>query len=186
MQTEDHNPAREPTGWDPATPFETVVAAHQRELLAHALRILGERTLAEDVLQETFLKAYRALTGLPEGSNIRAWLYRILVNTSYDKLDRQKTRQKAMESLRETAERQTTEVEETGLPEDVRRQVEDAIRSLPEKYRGALLLRSIQGLPYSGVAEALAIPETTARSLVHRGKGLLLPKLTHLLKDIDF
>jgi RNA polymerase sigma-70 factor (ECF subfamily) len=185
MQTEEQTPGREPAGWDPETPFETVVAAHQRELLAHALRILGERTLAEDVLQETFLKAYRALDGLPRGSNIRAWLYRILVNTSYDKLDRQKTRQKAMESLRETAE-QRTENEQTGLDEDVRRQVEDAILSLPEKYRGALQLRSIQGLPYSGVAEALAIPETTARSLVHRGKGLLLPKLTHLLKDMDF
>lgn len=189
MPTEEHKPEDNADAgaprWDPSTPFETVVTTYQRELFAHALRLIGERTVAEDVLQESFLKAYRAIGGLPEGSNIRAWLYRILVNTSYDRMDRQKTRQKAMDTLRDTAERQTKE-EETGLDEDVRQQVEDAIRSLPEKYREALLLRSVQGLAYGEVAQALEIPETTARSLVHRGKSLLLPKLNHLLEDMEF
>jgi RNA polymerase sigma-70 factor (ECF subfamily) len=60
--------------------------------------------------------------------------------------------------------------------------VERAIRGLPAKYRDALILRTVQDLPYAEVAEALDIPETTARSLVHRGKSLLLPKLAELMR----
>ena len=167
--------------------FEDLVREHQSELFATALRILGERTLAEDVLQDTFMKAYRALSGLKPGSNPRAWLYRILVNTSYDQLDRQKTRAGAMNRLiasHEEALERGNEVLKEEDQKDIRAHVEEAIRSLPPKYRDPLLLRSIQSLPYSDVAAALNIPETTARSLVHRGKRMLVPKLTHLMKDM--
>ena len=167
--------------------FEDMVREHQSELFATALRILGERTLAEDALQDTFMKAYRALSGLKPGSNPRAWLYRILVNTSYDQLDRKKTRTGAMNHLiasHEETQRGYDEQKEEDQ-EDIRAHVEEAIHSLPPKYRDPLLLRSIQSLPYSGVATALDIPETTARSLVHRGKRMLVPKLAHLMKDLD-
>ncbi len=184
--------------WDPETvpckempckemPFEAVVSRFQNELYATANRILGERTQAEDALQDTFLKAYRAMDSLKPGSNIRAWLYRILINTAYDQLDKAKSRTKALENLKtaEQTKQETSEVDQAERSRDLRTQVEDAIRTLPEKYRDALLLRSIQGLPYSGVASALDVPETTARSLVHRGKRLLLPKVSHLLSDLE-
>jgi RNA polymerase sigma-70 factor (ECF subfamily) len=176
--------------WEPgATAFDDVVTAYQRELFATALRILGERTLAEDALQDTFLKAYRALDGLDPGSNIRAWLYRILMNTAYDQLDRQKTRAKAMDSLREKeqsdpkAQKAPPEEYKEHSEADIRRQVEDAIRELPAKFRQPLMLRHIQGLSYSEVGESLDIPEATARTLVFRGKRMLLPKLKHLLEE---
>jgi len=175
--------------WEPGTmAFDDVVTEYQRELYATALRILGERTLAEDALQDTFLKAYRALEGLAPGSNIRAWLYRILMNTAYDQVDRQKSRAKAMDSLREKEESepraQKTPPEEykEHSEAEVRKQVEDAIKELPKKFRKPLMLRHIQGLSYSEVGEALDIPEATARTLVFRGKRMLLPKLKHLLE----
>jgi len=167
--------------------FEEIVRKHQDELFATALRILRERTLAEDALQDTFMKAYRALSGLKPGSNIRAWLYRILMNTTYDQLDRQKTRTAAMESLIASHKAAQRGFEEAGdeTRRDVREQVEAAIRSLPRKYRNPLLLRSTQELPYSEIASALKIPEATARSLVHRGKRMLLPKLSRLIEEMD-
>ncbi len=153
-----------------------------------AIRLLGERTRAEDALQDTFLKAYRAIERLKPGSNLRAWLYRILVNTAYDQLDRRKTRTRAFETMREQAERDELERRKgapPGADRELQQHVEEAIGSLPEKYRDALRLRSLQGLPYSGVAEVLGIPETTARSLVHRGKRLLVPKLQHLMGELE-
>ena len=167
--------------------FEEVVRDHQNELYATALRILGERTLAEDALQDTFMKAFRAMPALRPGSNIRAWLYRILVNTTYDLLDRQKTQARAMDSLLsgEQGVPRGYEESDSESQRELRARVEQAVRSLPAKYRDALLLRAIQGLPYTGVAEALGVPENTARSLVHRGKRLLVPKLSHLMKDLD-
>jgi len=172
--------------WDPAsTRFDDVVTTFQRELFATALRILGERTLAEDALQDTFLKAYRALDGLAPGSNIRAWLYRILVNTAYDQVDRQKTRAKVIDDLREQerpASPPDPSVPEGLDRENVLEQVEAAIRSLPGKYRDPLILRHIQGLSYAEMGEALDMPEATARTLVFRGKRMLLPKLKHLME----
>jgi len=170
-----------------SVPFEEVVENHQNELFATALRILGERTLAEDALQDTFLKAYKALPSLKPGSNLRAWLFRILVNTAYDQLDRQKTHTRAIDSLGAGLEADQRGYEDDADEErrDLRSRVEVAVRSLPAKYRDALLLRAIQGLPYSDMAEALDIPENTARSLVHRGKRLLIPKLAHLMQELD-
>lgn len=171
--------------WEPGvTPFEKVVAAYQRELYATAVRILRDRPLAEDVLQDAFVKAYRAIDNLPSGSNLRAWLYRILVNTAYDQIDRLKSRTKAMDDLRDQERADPRVVEPPSDPKDVDipAQVEAAIRELPQKFRDPLLLRHIQGLSYAEVGEALSIPEPSARTLVFRGKKLLVPKLKHLLE----
>jgi RNA polymerase sigma-70 factor (ECF subfamily) len=163
-----------------AVRFEEVVREHQNELFAAALRILGERTLAEDVLQDTFLKAFNAMASLKPGSNVRAWLYRILVNTAYDQLDRHRTHARALEVVAsgEPAVSRGYERDDADRRRELRGSVEAAVRSLPAKYRDALLLRTIQGLAYAEVAEALGIPENTARSLVHRGKRMLIPKLS--------
>lgn len=164
--------------------FEEVVGRYQNELFGTAIRILGDRALAEDALQDTFMKAYKALASLEPGSNVRAWLYRILVNTTYDLLDRQKTHARAMDAITAAREdelrRNRAGAEERR--EHLRRTVERAIRSLPAKYRDALVLRAIQDLPYTEIAKVLDIPEATARSLVHRGKSLLLPKLGELVR----
>lgn len=170
--------------WEPGvTPFEEVVAAYQRELYATAVRILRDRPLAEDVLQDAFVKAYRAIEKLPAGSNLRAWLYRILVNTAYDQIDRLKSRTKAMDDLRDQERADPRVAEPPADPQEsnVLSEVEGAIRELPSKFREPLLLRHIQGLSYAEVGEALDMPEPTARTMVFRGKKLLIPKLKHLL-----
>ncbi|MBN2489716.1 MAG: RNA polymerase sigma factor [Planctomycetes bacterium] len=160
-------------------PFEEVVREYEKALFGAALRIVGDRDLAEDVLQSAFLKAYNALPSLKPGSNLRAWLYRILVNTAYDHLERRKTYARALEAAasRAPAASRGYDESEADRQRELSRSVEAAVRSLPARYRDALLLRSIQGLSYAEVAEALGIPETTARSLVHRGKQMLVPKL---------
>jgi RNA polymerase sigma-70 factor, ECF subfamily len=167
--------------------FAEIVEQHQNELFAVSVRILGESGLAEDVLQDTFLKAYKALETLKPGSNTRAWLYRILVNTAYDLLDRQRTHARALTTLADETRTANRGYDENTTPDrkDLQDRVDEAVRALPEKYRDALLLRSIQGLSYAEVAEVLDIPETTARSLVHRGKRLLVPRLTPLMNEVD-
>ncbi len=171
--------------WDPATStFDELVATCHRELFATARRMTGERTAAEDALQETYLKAFRKLDDLPTGSNVRAWLYRILVNTIRDNERRAKTRNKVLETVKESHALKESDDPADDTTAYVRQEIEKAIRDLPEKYREVLILRAIQELPYPAVAEAVDKPLLTVRTLVHRGKKLLFEKVRHLVREV--
>lgn len=171
--------------WDPATStFDQLVASCHRELFATARRMLGERTAAEDALQETYLKAFRKLDDLPAGSNVRGWLYRILVNTIRDHERRATTRKKVLETVKESHALKESDDPADDTTAYVRREIEKAIRQLPEKYREVLILRSIQELPYPAVAEAVDKPLLTVRTLVHRGKKMLFEKVRHLVREV--
>jgi len=154
-------------------------------LYAAAMRMTRNRADAEDLVQETFLKAYRGFGGFQEGTNLKAWLYRILTNT-YINVYRAKKRRpeetdlddvedlylyKKLSSTDASALGRSAEDELFDLFTDD--EVKAAIEALPEQFRMAVLLADIEGFSYKEIAEILDIPIGTVMSRLHRGrKGL--------------
>jgi RNA polymerase sigma-70 factor (ECF subfamily) len=155
------------------------------QLYAAAMRLTRNPTDAEDLVQETLLKAYRAYGSFEAGTNLRAWLYRILTNTFINNY-RRDTRRPQESDLgdledvylyrrlrRETSTGPTSSAEEQLLDGLVEADVKDAIDSLPESFRMVVLLADVEGFSYKEIAEILEIPIGTVMSRLHRGRKAL-------------
>jgi len=184
---------------DLAGTFERVVLAYQDRLYTFALRLCGDRRDAEEVTQDAFIRAYRALLTY-DGERIRAlalrpWLYRITLN-----LARNRLRGRAGASLPLPEEHQDEEraavtplqAREDQGPEQVAERAElgdrlvAALNTLPPRYRTAIVLRHVAGLSYPEVAAALTLPTGTVKAQVHRGVALLRTAwLTHDTRTHD-
>lgn len=154
-------------------------------LYAAAMRLTRNAADAEDLVQETYLRAYRGFGGFEEGTNLRAWLYRILTNTFINSY-RAKQRRPDESDLAdvedlylyrrlgglETSQRgRSAEDELMDLVTDS--VVKEAIEALPEQFRMAVLLADVEGFSYKEIAEILDVPIGTVMSRLHRGrKGL--------------
>ncbi|MCB1016517.1 MAG: sigma-70 family RNA polymerase sigma factor [Acidimicrobiales bacterium] len=154
-------------------------------LYSGALRMTRNPADAEDLVQETYLKAYRAFGSFQEGTNLKAWLYRILTNTFINSYRAKKRRPDEsdlddVEDLYLYRRLGGLEAAETGrsaedelLDHVTDTQVKEAIESLPEQFRVAVLLADVEGFSYKEIAEILDIPIGTVMSRLHRGrKGL--------------
>jgi RNA polymerase sigma-70 factor (ECF subfamily) len=168
--------------------FEDQAMQFAPALYSAALRMTRNPSDAEDLVQETYLRAYRGFGGFTEGTNLRAWLYRILTNT-YINAYRAKQRR--------PDERELDDVEELYLyrrlealnpasgrsAEDelmdwfTEAEVKEAVESLPEQFRLAVLLADIEGFSYKEIAEILDVPIGTVMSRLHRGRKALERKL---------
>ena len=154
-------------------------------LYGAALRMTRNQADAEDLVQETFLKAYRGFGGFEEGTNLKAWLYRILTNT-YINIYRSKKRRPDETDLAEvedlylyrrlgglegaTAGRSA---EDELLELFTETEIKEALEALPETFRMAVLLADVEGFAYKEIADILDIPIGTVMSRLHRGrKGL--------------
>ena len=158
-------------------------------LYSAALRMTRNPADAEDLVQETYLRAYRGFGGFKEGTNLKAWLYRILTNTFINQYRSAKRKPDQVdlddvEDLylyrrlggREAAmagRSPETEVLES-MPETA---VKEAVESLPEQFRMAVLLADVEGFAYKEIAEILDIPIGTVMSRLHRGRKLLQKRL---------
>ncbi|MGI8663109.1 MAG: sigma-70 family RNA polymerase sigma factor [Acidimicrobiales bacterium] len=154
-------------------------------LFAAAMRMTRNRADAEDLVQETFLKAYRGFGGFEEGTNLKAWLYRILTNT-YINTYRAKKRRPEESDLDDVEDLYLYRKLSSGDAAALGRSAEDelferftddevkgAVEALPEQFRMAVLLADIEGFSYKEIAEILDIPIGTVMSRLHRGrKGL--------------
>jgi RNA polymerase sigma-70 factor (ECF subfamily) len=158
-------------------------------LYAAALRMTRNAADAEDLVQETYLKAYRGFPGFEEGTNLKAWLYRILTNT-YINTYRAKKRRPEESDLEDVEDlylyRRLGGLELAGLgrsaEEDLLEsytddEVKSALESLPEQFRMAVLLADVEGFSYKEIAEILDIPIGTVMSRLHRGRKGLQKKL---------
>ncbi|NOX29077.1 MAG: sigma-70 family RNA polymerase sigma factor [Actinobacteria bacterium] len=157
---------------------------HMQGLYTAALRMTHKPADAEDLVQETYLKAYRAYGGFTEGTNLRAWLYRILTN-SYINQYRAKQRRPDETTLGDNDDFFLyRRVDELGSL--VGRSAEDelfgwftddevkaALDSLPENFRLAVLLADVQGFAYKEIAEITDVPVGTVMSRLHRGRKAL-------------
>jgi len=160
--------------------FAVLVSRYQDELYTMALRMLASPADAADVVQETFLRAY---TRLPElrGTSVRGWLYRVAVNCSHD-VHRRVSRRPA--DPLEDAAGNIVDLPDPGLgPEASALQrerlaaVRDALLSVPEVFRAAIVLRDVNDLSYEEIADALRVPVGTVRSRLNRGRTMLAAAL---------
>ena len=165
--------------------FEQEVASCGRQLYPAALRMTRNPCDAEDLVQETMARAYVGMRNFTPGTNVRAWLYRILTNTFINSC-RKRSREPA-QTLR--AEFEQLLDARDGLGQPVRSaesealdragesEVMQALMELPEGFRAAIYLADVEGYPYRDVAEILEIPIGTVMSRLHRGRGKLRKKL---------
>jgi RNA polymerase sigma-70 factor, ECF subfamily len=165
--------------------FADQAMEHMGSLYTAALRMTRNPADAEDLVQETYLKAYRGFGGFQEGTNLRAWLYRILTNT-YINIYRAKQRRPDEQELDEVEDlylfRRLGGLEAAAMgrsAEDelmdyfTESEVKQAIEDLPENYRMPVILADVEGFSYKEIAEILDIPVGTVMSRLHRGrKGL--------------
>lgn len=146
-----------------APAFETLLDRHQREIMSYILRSLGDRDLAQDVFQETFLRAFRAYGRLPTEANHRAWLYKIASNACHD-AHRQRARSPL--PLDESVPAPDRLDSSTHV---LAQEVAAFVRSLPARQRQSVVLRKFQGMDYDEIAAVLGCSAEAARANVYQG-----------------
>jgi len=170
--------------------FEREALPHMSLLYNYALRMTNNAADGEDLLQETYLKAYRFWDKYEKGTNIRAWLFRIMKN-SYINRYRKEAKEPAFVDYDEIQGFLPTGQEPSGEPEDLKEgffgnllddDVSEAISSLPDDFRTVVILCDIEGLTYEEIADFVECPIGTVRSRLHRGRKLLRSKLFEYAK----
>jgi RNA polymerase sigma-70 factor, ECF subfamily len=173
--------------------FERDALPFLDQLYAAAMRMTRNPADAEDLVQETFVKAFAAFHQFEEGTNLKAWLYRILTNTfinSYRKRQRQ-PQQANTESVEDwqlaAAESHTStglrSAETEALDHLPDSDVKEALQSLPEDFRLAVYLADVEGFSYKEIAEIMGTPIGTVMSRLHRGRRGLQRLLTDYARE---
>jgi RNA polymerase sigma factor (sigma-70 family) len=154
------------------TSFEALVLAHQDRLFTIAYRISGDRPDAEELVQDTFVRAYRALTGYPPARvrdlRLRGWLTTILLNAG-----RNRSRVRRVSTVELVFEPGSEPAADPLTRRDERETWERLLAGLTPAQRTAVVLRHVDGLSYAEIAEAVGRPEGTVKAHVHRGLAAL-------------
>jgi len=159
--------------------FERLVLAHQDRLFSIALRFTGDARDAEELAQDAFVRAYRALGDYdPERIrrlNLRAWLATIVLNLCRNRVRRRRPTEVVLDDAGsdQIADRRTPSPAERHERRESAAYWARLVAELPERYRAAVVLRHVDGLSYEEMALALGRPEGTVKAQVHRGVALL-------------
>ena len=171
------------------TAFNLLVLKYQHRVLKLVGRFVNDAAEAEDVAQEAFLKAYRALASFRGDSAFYTWLYRIAINTAKNALVSNRRRpvdfdldlQDPEQYDRHAKLKEVDTPEGVLLTDEIRAVVEEAMEQLPEDLRTAIVLRELEGLSYEEIAEAMDCPVGTVRSRIFRAREAIDKKLKPLL-----
>jgi len=166
-----------------ASIFESEALAYLDQLYGTALRMTRNQADAEDLVQETYTKAFAAFRSFKQGTNLRAWLFRILRNT-YINSYRKAQRQPYSTSADELSDTQLLDVDSRAPGGARSAEIEalerlgdpvitEAMNSLPEDFRTAVYLADVEGFSYKEIAEIMETPVGTVMSRVHRGRKTL-------------
>jgi RNA polymerase sigma-70 factor (ECF subfamily) len=175
-------------------PFETEALTFLDALYRTALRMTRSEADAEDLVQETYIRALRFRDQFTPGTNLKAWLFRILTNTFINTYRRRKAQPeftelddvdefslyRRMSDLRSSSSSPNPETEFLNGVVDT--EVKDALADLPEKFRQVVLL-DVEGFSYKEIAEMLDIPIGTVMSRLHRGRKFLQKRLYDVARD---
>ena len=175
--------------------FTTDAMQYAPQLFSTALRMTRSRSDAEDLVQETYIKGWRSFHTFQEGTNLRAWLFRIMTNTYINKYNAQKRKGTEVElddveelflykrlgsidqsQLSSSAEDQMLEL----FTDD---EVKNALEELPEDFRIPVLLSDVDGFSYKEISEMLEIPIGTVMSRLHRGRKAMQKMLYEYARE---
>jgi len=174
--------------------FEEQALQYMDQLYAAALRMTRNPADAGDLVQETYMKAYAAFKSYEQGTNLKAWLYRILTNTfinSYRKNQREPY-QGAIDELEDwqlggaeslTQGRTTRSAEAEAIDHLPDSDVKAALQAIPEDFRLAVYLADVEGFSYQEIADIMKTPVGTVMSRLHRGRRLLRDLLADYARD---
>ena len=156
--------------------FDELARGEERALYRHAARIVGPGADAEDVVQDAFLSAWRSIRSF-EGTSFRAWLFRIVTNRALDKV---RSRKRRAELPLEPADDEEVTWAEPAAPgpelvdlaasREALVVVEEALATIPEEQRAALLLRDVEGFAYEEIAMMTSVEIGTVKSRIHRAR----------------
>jgi RNA polymerase sigma-70 factor (ECF subfamily) len=177
-----------------ADPFETEALSFLDALYRTGLRMTRSEAEAEDLVQETYIRAFRFRHQFTPGTNLKAWLFRILTNTFINQYRRKAARPETTElddveesilyrHMRDVSPGSASPNPEAELIDNtLSSEVKDALEALPEKFRTTLLL-DVEGFSYKEIAEMLDIPIGTVMSRLHRGRKFLQKRLYDVARD---
>jgi len=176
------DPGTAPERW---AEFEEVALPHMDALFRTALRMTRNRENAEDLVQETFLRAYRSFDTFEKETNCRAWLFRILTNSYINRFRRavKVGTQVPFESVKsflvsdEAAETAPDAEDEADFREALDEEVKHALEELPENFRLPVVLAFVEGMSYKEIAQTMGCPIGTVMSRIFRGRQLLRKRL---------
>ncbi|HSI21655.1 MAG TPA: RNA polymerase sigma factor RpoE [Methylophilaceae bacterium] len=172
------------------TAFDLLVQKYQRKLGRLLSRMIRDQAEVEDVVQEAFIKAYRALPNFRGDSAFYTWLYRIGINTAKNYLVAMGRRPQVSteievedaENFEDGQDLRTIDTPETELmTKQIAQTVNDTVAALPEELRTAITLREIEGLSYEEIATLMGCPIGTVRSRIFRARETIAEKLRPLL-----
>ena len=165
------------------------------QLFSTALRMTRNRSDAEDLVQETYVKGWRSFSTFKEGTNLRAWLFRIMTNTYINKYNAAKRKGTEVE-LDDVEElflyKRLGSIDQSKLSSSAEDQmlnlftddeVKNALESLPEDFRIPVLLSDVDGFSYKEIAEMLEIPMGTVMSRLHRGRKIMQKMLYEYARE---
>lgn len=161
--------------------FKNVMVPYMDILYSYGTYLTGDHEEANDLLQETYLKAFRFYDKFEQGTNAKAWLYRIMRNTYINDYRRVKRLPNLVEydeqisayHMASRNDKRPDEIEGELFGDEIA----SAISALPEKFKSVIVLRDVQDLPYEEIAETLDIPIGTVRSRLHRARAILFERL---------
>ncbi len=174
--------------------FGLLVDKYQRKLARLLTRMVRDQSEIEDIVQESFIKAYRALPNFRGDSAFYTWLYRIGINTAKNYLVSMGRRPTVptnidvddAENFEDGDELRTTDTPESAMAtKQIAQTVNDTVESLPEELRTAITLREIEGLSYEEIATIMDCPIGTVRSRIFRARETISAKLKPLLDSQD-
>lgn len=169
--------------------FDLLVLKYQSRLISTAFKFVKDVQIAEDIVQDSFIKAFKALESFREDSSFYTWIYRIAVNTSKNFLVSKKRKSELLNS--DLSEEASYEIEpvETYSPEDLlqatqlKKVITETIDHLGEDTRTALTLRELDGLSYEQIADVVNCPVGTVRSRIFRGREVIDEAISQYKQD---